>query len=85
MECSLCSEIQTGSDIIYMPRFTADEKDDERAKQIKMIFGVDPFIDFQICENCVAGHCGEVRGKNANTWLNGYVEKHKKKAREGKK
>jgi hypothetical protein len=85
MECSVCEEIQTGGDIIYRPQFTSDENDDERAKQIRLIFGADPFIDFQICENCMAGHCGVVKGKTANTWLSRYVEKYEKLMKLSKK
>jgi hypothetical protein len=69
MICSVCHKRQVGQDIVYIPRFTDNKDDENRADQIEMMFGVDPFNEFIVCENCMEGHCGVVPGKTANTWL----------------
>lgn len=69
IKCSVCHEKQVGQDVVYQPRFTDDEQDEKRAEQIEMLFGVDPFTEFVVCENCMEGHCGTVPGKTANKWL----------------
>ena len=45
-------------------------------KTIAAIWSVDPCVDFIVCENCMAGHCGAVPGFNANNWLEDHEAAH---------
>jgi hypothetical protein len=86
IKCSICqTDIQEVSDCnwYYVPILDDSEEDNERGKQIEMLFKVDRFANFQICENCMQGYCGAVPGLDANNWLEEkLVEYGKKKPEE---
>jgi len=36
---------------------------------ITKMWKVDPYSEFVVCEDCMEGHCGAVRGLDADNWL----------------
>jgi hypothetical protein len=51
--------------IVYFP----ENATDQQYGQIENLWNVDPFADFLVCEDCMGGHCGAVRGLTADKWL----------------
>ena len=61
---------------LYCPWFDDSEKCEEQAASIRRIWGVDPYSDFAVCENCMEGCCGVVPGRNADTWLAAHIARN---------
>ena len=63
LECSVCG--CSTDDTLYSP----SDMSEEQERLIAKIWKVDPHSDFVVCEDCMEGHCGAVRGLDADNWL----------------
>lgn len=62
--------------IYYVPSCATQEQMD----QIAEIWGIDPYEDFAVCEDCMQGHCGAVPWATPDQWLAEKWEAHSRSA-----
>ncbi len=53
---------------------------DDQADWIRRIWKCDPYCDFNVCEECMEGHCGAVPGFTANGWLALQIERYRQRS-----
>ena len=70
--CTVCKD--PINDVIYFPR----NMDADDIHWIEKLFKCDSFTEFFVCEDCMAGHCGAVKGLTAKKWLQGHIDLYKK-------
>ena len=69
--CTVCKD--PIHDIIYFPI----DMDNFDIHWIEKIWKCDAHTDFFVCEDCMQGYCGAVKGRNANNWLQGEIKAYK--------
>ena len=61
--CSVCGK--TIDKTWYYP----EDLTEEEAKRIAKIWDCEPFTEFVVCENCLAGYIEAIKGADPGKWL----------------
>jgi hypothetical protein len=68
-ECTVCKNTLNSPDYKHGIYYTPVDMTDDQFEKIQALWRCDPFVDFLVCEDCMAGHCGAVTGLTADHWL----------------